>query len=833
MNANSRYTLARLIELGPRASRYWGELNDGIQAEICLFHQTDCNDSSMLDRCRLWFQRFRLIQLIRSPDCQKILDFEEISDQPFVAFAGDTVPLEDLVADDAIDSTSFESLALSCLAALVACAELGLVVGRLSMQSVRRKRDGQWQLDVSGLRENPHADFNFFIDGPDDPMGHASDLQSLAKLLNQLMDHQSLRESEVGNTLARGFGDCSSMELSEMPSAKDVLHRLRGRDRSGSTVQTHWDGSLGDQGVTMEADVNLQTPAGTLLEGTQLGRYTIGQRLGSGGMGAVYRADDPVQQRSVAIKILNQQVAHDSISARRFAKEARLLAKANNPYVANLFEVVGESEMPYMVVEYVEGGTLGALLRSAQPLEESFGLTLMIDAIRGMAIAHSRGVIHRDFKPDNVLLTKDTKNWIANNNPYAETTSVQAAPAIGRIYAKVSDFGLARTADQAESMALTRQGTAIGTPLYMSPEQWQGQALDPRADIYSIGVTLFQVLSGIPPFKADTNVALMTLHCSAPRPSLKKLRPRISDALAQVVEKCLAKNPEARYSDASDLVVDLENILRGEPTSLGLHPAVLSLSDPDVMQFEHSWQLQSSPHQLWPYLSNTDRVNHAMGLSSVTYTTRQDPVHGVQRFAETKVSGLMIRWQEHPYEWIEGKRFSVLREFTHGPFRWFVNVVELTATPGAGTLVTQRLIVTPRSWIGKQLAKLQLGKKAKENFGRTYKQIDSFISQSEFNRADRDPFIGRTELRSAQRQRLRSRIEQLKQKNIDPRVVDTLAQFLENASDLEVARIRPIAFAERFQLDSQQVINACFEGTRLGVFSLLWDILCPRNAGGD
>jgi eukaryotic-like serine/threonine-protein kinase len=699
-------------------------------------------------------------------------------------------------------------------------------------------------LDVSGLRDDPNTIFDTRIKSLSqssksiestesiESIEPGTGLRSLARLLRQLLVQSNLLESGIESNaivenLSHAFDDCMTGPLANMPTASDVLLRL-GYGLPAEPISHSADKeSFSDDGVTMEVDVNLQTPSGFLLDGTRLGPYTIRQRLGSGGMGAVYRADDPIHHRSVAIKILNQQVAPDSNSARRFAKEARLLAKANNPYVANLFEVVSESELPYMVVEYVEGGTLGAILQSARPLNESFGLTLMIDAIRGLAIAHARGVIHRDFKPDNVLLTTDAKNWIASNNPYADSSTDQSAPAIGRIYAKVSDFGLARTAEQSESMALTRQGTAIGTPLYMSPEQWQGQAMDPRVDIYSIGITLFQILTGMPPFKADTNVGLMTLHCSGPIPSLKKLRPDISDALVQVVEKCLAKNPEARYTDASDLVVDLENLLRGDPTSLGLHPAILSLTDPEVMQFEHSWQLQSSPHQLWPYLSNTDRVNHAMGLSSVTYTTRQDPIHGVQRFAETKVSGLVIRWQEHPYEWIEGKRLSVLREFTQGPFRWFVNVVELTQVPGSGTLVTQRLIVTPRNWIGKQLAKLQLGNKAKDNFGRTYKQIDSFISQSEFNRADRDPFIGRTELRAGQRERLRSRIEQLESKNIDPRVVDTLAQYLENASDLEVARIRPIAFAQRFQLDPQQVINACFEGTRLGIFSLLWDIMCP------
>ncbi len=435
--------------------------------------------------------------------------------------------------------------------------------------------------------------------------------------------------------------------------------------------------------------------------------------------------------------------------------------------------------------------------------------------------------MHRDFKPDNVLLTHETRQWLTTNSPYADEASPATLPPLGKIYAKVSDFGLARTAEQSESMAMTRDGALLGTPLYMSPEQCRGEPAGLPSDVYSVGVTLFQLLSGRTPFEADTQVALLNQHCNAAPPSLKQLCPQISDALVRTVESCLAKNPAARYADAGALLVDLENILRGDPTSLGLHPPILSLDDPDVMRFEHAWEFVSSPQQLWPYVSNTDRVNHAIGLPAVTYTTRQDPIHGVQRFAETKVAGQRIRWQEHPYEWIEGRRLSVLREFTHGPFRWFVNIVELQPTLGGGTRIVQTLIVTPRNWLGKQLARLQLGKKSKANFGRAYQQIDEYIAQSQISQADRDPFIGRTELRPNQLQKLRLRMEQLRGRNIDPTVIDTLAQFLEHASDLEVARIRPIALAERFKLNPNQVVNACLEGTRLGIFSLLWDIMCP------
>lgn len=835
MQVASRFILSSLIEIGASVSRYSGSLQDGNSAEICLFHKADQNDlNESLDHHN-WFQRFRLTQLIECTSCLAVLDFEETGDQPFVAFVEGSVSVEDLMSDPVFIESQLVDIAVACLTALVACEGVGLVIGGVTPAAIRRVNKAVWQVDISGLRSNKLDSDGLLQSSESGTLTDAAlDLRSIAVLLNRLIEQCGLINSPIAQRVKQAFAKCLANnsnplgnETAEGPSARDLLRQL---DMNASVaLQPNLQVPLAGDGldVTMESAPEIAVPEGLIPEGTQLGRYKIRERLGSGAMGAVYRAEDLVDGRGVAIKVLNKRVAHDSISARRFAKEARLLAKANNPYVANLYEVVSEGELPYLVVEYVEGGTLGSLLKPAQPLDDSFALSVMIDAARGLAIAHSRGVVHRDFKPDNVLLTADAKKWLAENTALADPRKKAATPDVGRIYAKVSDFGLARTTQQSESMALTRDGSLMGTPLYMAPEQCRGEATDPRTDVYSIGVTLYQLLAGNPPFEADSQVALLNLHCTAVPPSLRKLRPELSDALVQTIEKCLAKNPEARYADAGDLVVDLENILRGQPTSLGLHPPILSLNDPDVLQFEHAWELQSSPHQLWPYISNTDRVNHAIGLPAVKYTVRQDPVHGVQRFAETKVAGMLIRWQEHPYEWIEGRRMSVLREFTHGPFRWFVNVVELTPTIGGGTLVTQKLIVTPRNWVGKQFAKIQLGQKSKANFGRTYQQIDSYIAQSEMNKADRDPFIGRTELRAAQRQRLQSRLDQLREKRIDPRVVDTLGQFLENASDLEVARIRPIAFAERFQLDQNQVINACFEGTRLGVFSLLWDIMCP------
>jgi serine/threonine protein kinase len=762
---------------------------------------------------------------------------------PFVAFAGESKSLATILLDSSFIARELEAISKACVSALVSCSDVGIFVNEVTRKTIRLANEKEWQLDVSDL------DAAFDSDGHPTELtesqasvtsktikinfiehhGTASGLHTTAKLIEELIDQFDLRENLTAKKISHIFSDCLHNTLDAMPSAREVLKRLESNDSPSISdpLDNATNRSQDDFNSTLTMVPTAIPIGGGVAEGSHLGHYLVKERLGTGGMGAVYRAEDLVDNQSVAIKVLHKRITHDPTSLKRFAKEARLLAKANNPFVAQLLEVVSETENPYMVVELIEGGTLADLLTSKRPLSQEFTLTVMLDAIRGLAIAHSRGVIHRDFKPSNVLLTEATKKWITLQSPYADDTPAAYKTGVGIIYAKVSDFGLARTDEQSDSLALTTEGALMGTPLYMSPEQCLGLPTDSQSDIYSIGVTLFHLLAGSPPFEADTQVALLNQHLNATPQSLKKLRPDLSDSLVQVIEKCLAKKPKARYAHAGELAADLENILKGTPTSLGMHPPILALDVPGVMRFEHSWELACSPHQLWPYVSNTDRVNHAMGLPAVTYSIRQDPIYGTQRFATAKVSGVLIRWQEHPYEWIEGRRFSVLREFTHGPFRWFVNIVELSPSMGGGTLLTQKLIVLPRNWLGKQLAKLQLGKKSQIGFGRTYKQIDQYIANGEEKSAGSDPFIGRTDLRPSQRDKLHSRLEQLKLRNINPIVVDTLGQFLEYASDIEVSRIRPIALAERFQLDPNQVVNACLEGTRLGIFTLLWDIICP------
>jgi len=605
-----------------------------------------------------------------------------------------------------------------------------------------------------------------------------------------------------------------------LPAAPEDCSPVRYQGSSEEPEQTHSGHGIADGQVATTMAGPVRAAAEVSATPETLGRFRLHERLGEGAVGAVFRATDLSNGDVVAVKILNARLASNPVVLRRFAKEARMLAQAANPFVANLVDSNSDRDLHFLVIEFVSGGTLSGLLRAGARLSEPIALRLILDAARGLAVAHLQSIVHRDIKPDNILLTPAGAEFGASNDA--------ANPADGALpLMKLSDFGLARADQQSDSMAITQDGTILGTPLYMSPEQCRGQQADTRSDVYSLGATLFHMLAGRPPFQGENHIAVMNLHCQAPLPSLRQLCPELSDGCIMVVEKCLAKNPDARYADASALQADLERLLHGEPTSMLLHPATPSANGGEILEFRFSCDLGASPAQLWPYVSHTDRVNHAVGLSTVTYTTRTDPQRGVERFAEVKVLGQKMVWQEHPYEWIEGRRLSVLREFSRGPFLWFMNIIELLPSSGGGTRLTQTFKAVPRSWVGRMLARLELGRRSPKSFSRIYNQIDGFLLKQAGSPASGDAFGAGIAMTPAGKSRLRDRLERLSDKHIDPEVIETLRQFLEHASDLEVARIRPLIFAERFGLEAKEVVDACLIGAREGVLVLLWDILCP------
>lgn len=775
-------------------------------------------------------KRLKLVSTLQHVAVRRVLDVALDHDPPFVAvelIEGETVA--EAVARTPFTFTKAFALGQRLADAISAAHRLGVVHGAIDPTTVVARALGEWTLDLTGLAipipgTMPDLTRQQFVASEIVSEGIpelASDVYSLGAVVQWLLQGNS-DSQPLAPELQVLLQSCLASEPGERPTAGQLAWKLaafaeesrEARDESNTLAQT-----FGEE----------ETPAPpglvqTILKespetaGRRLGRFELTEKLGEGGMGTVFRARDIADQATVAIKVLNERLAKNVDSRRRFAKEARLLARVNNPFVANLLEFNDDGGVHYLAVEFVPGGTVAGLLRQRKKLDEGAALAIVADAARGLAVAHQRGVIHRDIKPDNLLLTTVGHDFLYST----EASDPPAGPLV-----KLSDFGLARGEQQSESLAITRAGAVLGTPLYMSPEQCRGTAVDARSDVYSLGATFFHLLAGRPPFDGDSHVAVLNKHCHEPPPSLKQIRPDASEATIHVVEKCLSKNPDARYADAAELLADVEKLLTGEPTSMLAHPAMPDTHSSEVLEFTFSCDLESSPAQLWPYVSNTDRVNHALGLPSVRYTTRVDPERGVERFAEAKIAGQTIRWQEHPYEWIEGRRMSVLREFSVGPFAWFINVVELQPRAGGGTRVSQTLKVTPKNWLGRWLAKWELGRKSPRAFTRVYQGIDKYLTLGATRDTSADAFGKRSILSTTQKVQLQQRLERLREQTIEPTVVETLGQFLEHASDLEVARIRPLAFAEQFRLDPKQVVTACLAGAREGLLVLLWDILCP------
>src|SRR6266446_1270709 len=265
------------------------------------------------------------------------------------------------------------------------------------------------------------------------------------------------------------------------------------------------------------------------------GRYRDPVMLGSGGMGAVYRATDPSLNRYVAIKVLTHR---DPRYVERFRREAQELAKIGHPSIIQIYEIVGSDEDtadPYIVMEYFEGRPLDALLRQG-PLAPAQVVSVLRQCAEGLRKAHANHVIHRDIKPGNLMLS-----------PSGEV--------------KILDFGIAKLRDAKQDLT----GEAVlGTPYYMSPEQATGYAIDARSDIYSLGITAFHLLAGRKPFEAKAKVDVMLMQVKAPLPDLTELVP-CDERIARIVGKMCAKKPAERYQSCDELIADLDAL----PRSLG------------------------------------------------------------------------------------------------------------------------------------------------------------------------------------------------------------------------------------------------------------------------
>jgi eukaryotic-like serine/threonine-protein kinase len=358
-----------------------------------------------------------------------------------------------------------------------------------------------------------------------------------------------------------------------------------------------------------------------------------------------------------------------------------------------------------------------------------------------------------------------------------------------------------------------------------------------------MGATLFHLLAGRPPFLGRGVEALRAMHTSEPPPPLRKINADVSEAVAHIVDKALAKNPDARYDDAGAMLEDLERVLRGEPTSIVIHPRLPACAPNKLFQFDWTWDLEASPEQLWPFVSNTERFNRAAGLPSVRFTTQIDSAGGVRRIGEFRKAGFTNVWREYPFEWVERRRMGVLRVYSQGVFNWLATMTELHPRAGGGTRLTHQVRIDPRGLIGRLVARVEVGIRGRRTVEKVYRRMDAFLTGGLARSAGADAFENPPALTSGRRARLDQMLDKLlaaplsppsasraaegKVRRVDPVVVAQMGEFVRCASVQEVARIRPIALANRLGLDAEEVVTVCLLGAREGLLVLLWDILCP------
>jgi eukaryotic-like serine/threonine-protein kinase len=289
----------------------------------------------------------------------------------------------------------------------------------------------------------------------------------------------------------------------------------------------------------------------SLIGTTLAGRYRLDARIGRGGMSSVYRAFDTVLEREVAIKLMHREIASDSDQLERFRREARAVAQLNHPHIVTVIdagEYSGEQEhpaidagTPFIVLEHVAGETLKDLILREGPLEVPTALAYTLEVARALGAAHARGIVHRDVKPQNILLSPDGG-------------------------AKVTDFGIARSSAEE---GLTIDGRVLGTTDYVSPEQALGEPVTGRSDIYSLGIVLYEMLAGRVPFKGDSPIATAMMHVREEVPDVQLERPEVSASTAALLERATAREAEQRYPDMSALASALEETLAIEAARAG------------------------------------------------------------------------------------------------------------------------------------------------------------------------------------------------------------------------------------------------------------------------
>ena len=325
--------------------------------------------------------------------------------------------------------------------------------------------------------------------------------------------------------------------------------------------------------------VIVETPEGGLLQRVRMvlgGDFEVTEELARGGMGVVFRAREVELGRPVAIKVLASELAITPRAAERFKREARMVAELEHPNIVPVYRVGQVADILFIAMKFIEGRSLGKILETHGALAVPVVLHVLRSVLRPLAYAHDRGIVHRDVKGDNILIDGD-----------------------GR--ALVSDFGVAvRSAD----VTLTVDGTVIGTPAFMSPEQCRGKRAGPQSDQYSVGIVAFQMLTGRVPFESETLAGFIQHHLFTPHPDLRAARDDLPAELLGTINRALAKDPEARFASTRDMLVAIEAVPFSEADrraseevlrSLASGVEVAKVATRDIHSFSHARTAAFSP----------------------------------------------------------------------------------------------------------------------------------------------------------------------------------------------------------------------------------------------
>ena len=702
-----RYRLLQLLHATDHGSVYEAVApEDNEPCEVCILERNrfDGRTWAML------VKRLRLIALLDHPGSRRIREWDFDQSAPYLRDRSDEFTLfKQFESAVPLPPRPTAAIVRQLADVLAAAHQMGQAHGALSPHSLTVDSNGAIRIDLTRL--------DLWSDPSQPEPDSAADILGLGRVLHWLTSGRedfgemsevaiagvSTQPSLAGNTAELAIlamlqtleRECLADDPITRPTARDFLERL--------------DDALSAAGRPAQLDLTLlqadaadcSSAARTSRNARALGPVphpgkARSRRNGNGFVPRIW-AMEPLWRSRFSIPNLCNPSA-----LKRFQKEARMMAAVRNPHTANLVEVNEQDSIHYLAMEFVAGRSLRALLDDRGKLAELDALAIVADVCRALADAHRQGIVHRDIKPENILLIDDPPGF--------------------RV--KLTDFGLARQVEQSVSLNLT-QDKLIGTPLYMAPEQGQaGGLIDARTDVYSLGATLFHLLAGRPPFLAETPLGVLMLHANEPPPPVRQFAADTSEGIGRIVERALAKRPSERFADAAAMLQEIERLRRGEPSLVTIHPLQPLAPPGRVREYRYRWELAANPDDLWPHVSNTERLNRAIGLPSVTFANRQDG-RRIRRFGQAKKIGLVAEWEEHPFEWVEGRAFGVLREMSRGPFEWITSVVEMTPRTGGGTTLTHTFRLVPRGLVGRLVAAVEIGYKTGKALDRVYRRIDS------------------------------------------------------------------------------------------------------------